>query len=50
VRCSSPIDDLKYDFSYFSTENVRSTVAVNTGSYSCENGHAVESEVPDKML
>jgi hypothetical protein len=32
VRRSSPIYDLKYDFSYFSTENVRSTVAVDTGS------------------
>jgi hypothetical protein len=50
VRRSSPIDDLKYDFNYFSTENVRSTVAVDTGSYSCENGHAAESELPDKML
>jgi hypothetical protein len=32
VRRSSPIDDLKYDFSYFSTENVRSAVDVDTGS------------------
>jgi hypothetical protein len=50
VRRSSPINDLKYDFSYFSTENIRSTVVVDTGSYSCENGHAAESELPDKML
>jgi hypothetical protein len=50
VRRSSPIDDLKYDCNHFSPENVRSTVAVDTGSYSCENGHAAESELPDKML
>jgi hypothetical protein len=31
VRRSSPIDDLKYDFSYFSTENERSAVDVDTG-------------------
>jgi hypothetical protein len=43
VRRSLPIDDLKDDFSYFSTENVHSTVAVDTG-------HAAESELPDKML
>jgi hypothetical protein len=50
VRRSSPIDDLKYDFSCFSTENVRSTVAVDTGSKSYENGYAADSELPDKML
>jgi hypothetical protein len=50
VKRSSPIDDLKYDFSYFSTENVRSTVAVDTGSWSCENGHAAEIKLPEKML
>jgi hypothetical protein len=49
VRRSSPIDDFKYDFSYFSTENVRSTVAVDIGSWSCGNGRAAESELPDKM-
>jgi hypothetical protein len=31
VRRSSLVDDLKYDFRYFSTENVRSAVAVDTG-------------------
>jgi hypothetical protein len=50
VRRSSPIDDLKYDFSYFSTVNVSSAVDVDTGSYSCENGHAAESELSDKMF
>jgi hypothetical protein len=31
VRSSSPVVDLKYDFRYFNTENVRSAVAVDTG-------------------
>jgi hypothetical protein len=31
VRRSSLVDDLKYDFRSFSTENVRSAVAVDTG-------------------
>ena len=30
-RRSSPVEDLKYDFRYFNTENVRSGVAVETG-------------------
>jgi hypothetical protein len=31
VRRFSPVDDVNYDSRYFSTENVRSAVAVDTG-------------------
>ncbi len=32
MRRSSPVDDRKYDFRYFKTEKVRSTVAVGTAN------------------
>jgi hypothetical protein len=50
VRRSSPVDDLKYDFRYFSEEKVRSAVAVDTGSWRCENGHAAHSGLPNRIV
>jgi hypothetical protein len=51
VRCSSPVDDLKYDFRYFSIENVRSAVAVDTGRVAKQDmQQRVNCELPDRMF
>jgi hypothetical protein len=47
-KCSSLADDLKYDFIYFNTENVRSAVAVDTGRVA--EIDMQQSELPDRMF